>query len=216
MPRTRLIPAVFTDFHGIVYEPGSKMLESRSQNWDGTCASAAKGIYDLKSPIRGVSFVVPRDLNTMLGWASTESQRSDPHPKTFDFAAHVREFEFRVFESGSYHATFGDVEAGDSVTVAMNDENNFEYAVNGQVRYTSKSAPKFPLYLKLVAFAPGPCAQEVQWILSDAATEIEDSHIQRLALDAVMEEKVKLEILLAQEKSENKVLRQRLGLAHSA
>jgi len=222
-----LQPANFTHFTGIVYETGSKYgvlskLEHLPGNDWNACASAAEGIDNLKSPIRGVSFVVPGDTSSMLGLASSKGERSNPRIETLDFAAHVVGHDIYAYESGSSIKCVGRVNAGDSVTVALNEQNNIEYAVNGQVRHTSVRVPKFPLYLKVVAVRPGPCAQEVQWMLHDtdmtdaAATESEDCNIHKLALDAIMEEKVKLEILLAQEKSENKVLRQKLGLVNKA
>mmetsp|Transcript_41686 Transcript_41686/g.75706 ORF Transcript_41686/g.75706 Transcript_41686/m.75706 type:complete len:246 (+) Transcript_41686:83-820(+) len=211
---------MFTDFNGVVLERNgrlSKLASCDNERWDG-CACTQMGIEGPSSRIRGVSFVVAAAKIFMVGWSSDEEQRGNPSAETIDYAAYIYEDgRFLVYESGANvredGAALGAVQPNDVVTVVLNDQNKFDFGVNGQVRYTSQRQvwqPSFPLYLKLSPFQLGPCAQHFQWILRETRTA--SSGVENQALQSMAEDKLQLEVRLAKLEAENRALRKQLSL----
>ena len=55
-----------------------------------------------------------------------------------------------MYERGHHRGIFGSYDAGDAFEVSVNAAGTVDYLVNGEVRYTSLSAPTFPLRVDMV------------------------------------------------------------------
>ncbi len=71
---------------------------------------------------------------------------------SIQFAAYPVNGNFSVFESGVFKGTYGTFAIGDRIRVAV-ENNQVKYYVNGNLRYTSKATPFFPLYADVALYS---------------------------------------------------------------
>lgn len=184
---------LLTDFNGIVEENGNlHKLSSFSTEWNAMVASQAS-IQSPSDSKRGVSFQVAAGAKLfMCGLAHAQGIAQDPHHSKIDFAAYVNFNSFEVFERGQKKGDFGTVAYGSVVQVLLNTENKVEYRVNGQVRYTSRSIPQFPLFMKMSAFQAAPLVTQIKWVATAGSARPTGNQYQ-YALEELAEEKLECE-----------------------
>jgi len=225
MPREPTQPE-FTVLRNVAFNDGTISNTLVGGVW-GAIAATTEGIESTQSQIRGVSFVVASEtIEVFAGWASYTSQRAAAGA-SFDYVAHIGLRCFNAVEGGNLKGRFGQVQVGDRVSVALNNDNLVEYRVNGAWKYTSEHAPQFPLYLKVNGKSHGPFVREVRWILRETEAAccpnlapkewaICKSALQAMGMMGV--EKVELEeefgkakAYLAKERADNEALRKKLA-----
>mmetsp|Transcript_34023 Transcript_34023/g.60166 ORF Transcript_34023/g.60166 Transcript_34023/m.60166 type:complete len:186 (+) Transcript_34023:65-622(+) len=103
----------------------------------------------------------------MIGLAGTagkkESDLRAVHFSTLDFALLLSGGLLYVYEGGMEKGGYGSYAAGDYIELSINRDGKVEYRINGQTRYTSKSRPNYPLYMKICAYTNGELFKEVEW-----------------------------------------------------
>jgi hypothetical protein len=133
---------------------------------------------------KGISFVVPKEgaPNFMCGLASGAGSRHSDLANSLDFSKIDFAARFlnssrtlHVWELGTQAGDFGSLGPGDVVQVALDLDSKVQYSVNGQVRYTSRVVPMFPLFAKISAANHGPVLEDLQWV-SESGSSFGSKH----------------------------------------
>merc|ERR1712050_553353 len=137
-----------------------KKLPGNGDNWNAGAISTQS--FQEGEQVTGVEFQCWDPSKSLMFGLNVAS--SSQHNQDLDFAAYcISDGTFGVYEHGHYKGAYGAYTQSDVIRVAVEADGKVHYSVNGETRYISQQAPKYPLLVDASFHDVGAEVRNVKW-----------------------------------------------------